>query len=232
MNEFFASGFGIMTAGAVIGIAGVFVGVLAVKVPDWVLGKRKETGVDSSAARALAMRAVLALDDLVGACYAAVHDDPEFNPDDSAEFVFHTSEPTIVLPKDVDWTVLSPELADEILWIPNRTRNIVDALESLDVSPPDYDDYFERRREGYSRLGLRAIELMERLCEAYRVPTPERPDYYSPREGFVQKISVMEDLWKRRRKARENLPKGSTNVTPLFGGSRDDAMIKHPESDL
>jgi hypothetical protein len=232
MNEFFASGFGFMSAGAVIGITGVLVGVLAAKLPRWLAGRRQDSGADSAAARALAMRAVLALDDLVGACYAAANDDPEFNPDDPGEFVFHTGEPTIVLPRDVDWMMLGPAFADEIQWIPNRTRNIMEALESLDISPPDYDDYFERRREGYSRLGLRAIELMERLCEAYRIPMPERPDYYSPREGFVQKISAMEDLWKRRRKARENLPKSPTNVTPLFGGSRDDAVFKQPEGDL
>ena len=56
------------------------------------------------------MLTALALDDFVGAAYAAVHDTPEFNPANEGEFVFHTPEPVLVLPQAQDLSLLGEEL--------------------------------------------------------------------------------------------------------------------------
>ena len=115
--------------------------------------------------------------------------------------------------------------------MPSRVRNVSDALESLDISPPDFDDFFERRQEGFASLGLRALDLIEKLCAAYELTPPQRPSYYRPRDGFAAKVAQMNALWGRRLQAQRNLPKESSNVTPLFGTARDEAALRQPQGD-
>lgn len=76
--------------------------------------------------------------------------------------------------------------------------NFVEGLNSLDVYSPDFDGYFQRRAEGYAKLGIGALGLIERLCGEYGISQPERPDYYSPREGFQRKIDEIGKLWSKR----------------------------------
>lgn len=217
--------------GAILGAAGVSLGLLLSTLATRSKTERPARDNQDWAARHLAMRTVLALDDFVGGCYAAVHDNPEFNPADPGDFIFHADDPVLVLPPDADWTILKPELIDDILWMPNRARTVLDALESLDISPPDFDDYFQHRQEDFSRLGLRAMDLIEQLCAAYGLVLPDRPAYYHPRAGFEAKVAQMTALWGRRRQAQRNLPAEPSNITPLFGPVREQPAARLPESD-
>lgn len=231
MTQFFETTQGAMALGAVIGIAGILMGLLIGAFPFWLRGARRQREESDLDSRNLAMQAVLSLDDFVGACYAAAHDNPEFNPADTGEFAFHTDDPVLTFPKGVDWRSLKPELADELMWMPNRVRNVSDGLESLDISPPDFDDFFERRQEGFASLGLRALDLIDRLCAAYELTAPQRPSYYRPRDGFVAKVTQMNALWRRRQQTQKNLPKETSNVTPLFGIPRDEPALRQPQTD-
>jgi hypothetical protein len=178
------------------------------------------------------MRVVLALDDLVGGCHSAAIDAPEFNPVDPGDFVLHTDNPTLVLPRDADWSLLTPDLAEDIQWMPNRLRNIIDALESLDVSPPEFDDFFLHRQADYSRLGLKAMDLIDRICLEYGIEPPERMAYYHPRETFEEGVALAADFSDRRRRSQRNASGSASNVTPLFGvSSREERAPKPPEID-
>lgn len=198
---------GLVLAGALIGL----VVWSRRKISQRQLGKCRDD------ARDLAMQSVLAIDDFVGACYLAAHDFPEYDVDEPENFFLHADDPTLSLPKDADWSLLDRKLSDEIRWLPNRLRNVRDALESIEIEPPDFNDLFEHRQDDFSRLGLRGMDLVEQICAAYDLPLPIRPDYYNPRTDFLCKIQEMEEFWRRRAQSAKQVPDEPSNVTSLFG---------------
>jgi hypothetical protein len=231
LSAFLNSTHGTIFLGAAIALIGVLVGWI-ISAPLKRNASRAQTKAKhDAAARDLAMRTVLALDDFVGGCYAAAHDEPEFNPADPGDFILHTDDPTLVLPRDANWALLKPDMIDEVIWLPNRLRNAVEALESLDISSPDFGDYFEHRAEEFSRLGLRALDLMEALSAAYSVPRPERPAFYRPRDGMQAKVTEMTALWSRRHKVQRAIANETSNVTPLFVGSGVPKSMVAPEGE-
>lgn len=208
-------------------LVGIAVGVAVTAGRRWLEmpSGRKKRSKKSEDARDLAMCVVLSLDDLVGACYMAAHDIPEIDADEPTQFFFHSDDPLLHLPKDVDWSLLGRELSDEVRWLPNRLRNQSDALESIEIDPPDYKDLFERRQDGYAKLGINALDLIDRICAQYDIPLPERPDYFSPRDDLAAKVCEMEEFWKRRAETARHLPGGKSNVTPLFGRDSPENQI-------
>lgn len=202
-------------------VAGLAIGSLSIVAILWVrrVLDRRRTGVNTDDARDLAMRLVLALDDFVGTCYTAAHDFPEFDVDEPENFFLHADDPVLLLPKDANWSLFARELSEEIRWLPNRLRNVVDALESIEIEPPEFNDLFEHRQDEFARLGLRAMDLIDRLCAAYQLPLPERPDYYDPRKDFSAKIGEMAEFWRRRAQSARQVPAEPSNITPLFGRS-------------
>jgi hypothetical protein len=221
MAQLFETTQGAMVLGSVIAALAILFGflaaaVLAMKARPSRSAKRPQ----SAARRDLAMRTVLALDDFVGAAYAAVHDKPEFNPDDQGQFVFHADDPSLLLPKNVDWALFGTELADDIQWLPNRIQNVTDGLDALDLCAPGYSGFFQHRQEDFSRLGLEALYLIDRLCDAADLTRPVRPAYYHPEAGFMTKIREVEAIWQRRQASQSAVPTDGSNVTPLFGPGR------------
>jgi hypothetical protein len=205
---------------AVMLVTGFALGGVLIGVIVWVGREidRRRIGQRGDAARDLAMQSVLAIDDFVGACYIAAHDFPEYDIDEPENFFFHADDPVLVLPKDADWSLIDRELSDEIRWLPNRLRNVRDALESIEIEPPEFNDLFEHRQDDYARLGLRGMDLVERICAKYQLPLPTRPDYYDPRTDFVSKIREMDEFWRRRAQSAKQVPDEPSNVTSLFGG--------------
>jgi hypothetical protein len=226
--QFFQTTQGSIFLGALTGAGSIAIGVMLSRFLLLAGIRRPYRAVQSRERRMLAMRVVLALDDLVGGCHSAAIDAPEFNPSDAGDFVLHTDDPRLVLPKDVDWSLLSPELAEEILWMPNRLRNILDALESLDVNAPEFDDFFLHRQADFSKLGLRAMDIIDRLSAEYGIEVPERPLYYDPRATFEEGLALAVDFNDRRRKSQKNASSGRSNVTPLFGNGGIEAKTVKP----
>jgi hypothetical protein len=198
---------------------GFGIGALSVGFGVWAralfLGRHK--GQNAEAARDLAMQSVLAIDDFVGACHIAAHDYAEYDVDEPEDFFLHADDPVLLLPKDANWALLDRELAEEIRWLPNRLRNVKDALESIEIDPPEFNDLFEHRQDDYAHLGLRAMDLIERICREHQLPLPVRPDYFDPREGFLEKTREMNEFWKRRAQSAKQVPEEPSNVTPIFG---------------
>ncbi|MHC2485529.1 hypothetical protein [Rhizobium leguminosarum] len=221
MTQFFETTQGIMGMGALIAAGGLTAGACIPAVIQ--LARKQINRRPRSEARNLAMMTVLALDDFVGAGYAAVRDIPEFNPMDEGEFAFHVPDPVLSLPKDADWKLFPTELSDEILWLSNRVKNLNYALDSLDLSKPGFDGFFKKRQEGYAGLAAEAMDLIERMLEKFGLTLPTKPDYYRQREGLASAIlSVGERSSGRRTTATVTQSNGS-NVLQLFPKTGDEA---------
>ncbi|MBY3183148.1 hypothetical protein RWK44_13220 [Rhizobium sp. 25PS6] len=221
MTQFFETTQGIMAMGAFIGAGGLAAGSLlpiVIRLAKSGINRRPKAEV-----RNLAMLTVLALDDFVGASYAAVHDMPEFNPMDEGQFAFHVPDPTLALPQDANWALFNPELVEEILWLSNRVKTLSYALDSLDLSRPGYDGFFERRQEGYAGLAAEAMDIIERMLEEFDITLPAKPDYYRRREGLVSAVQKAGENSSQRPKARTLAHPGGSNVLQLFPKANDDA---------
>ncbi|CAK03479.1 hypothetical protein ELG72_29285 (plasmid) [Rhizobium leguminosarum] len=221
MTQFFETTQGIMVMGAFIGAGGLAAGSLlpiVIRLAKSGINRRPKAEV-----RNLAMLTVLALDDFVGASYAAVHDMPEFNPMDEGEFAFHVRDPSLALPQDANWGLFNTELSEEILWLSNRVKTLSYALDSLDLSRPGYDGFFERRQEGYAGLAAEAMDIIERMLEEFDLTLPAKPDYYRQREGLVSAIQKAGENNSRPPKARTLAHPSGSNVLQLFPKANDDA---------
>lgn len=216
MNEILGNGIGPILLGAGLTLVGVCAGWLISTISARASIQPKRSIQSAVEARQLAVRTIIALDEFVGACHAAVSDNPEFNPADPLEFAFHVEDPRLSLPRDVEWGMLQPDLVEQLMWMRNRVRNVLDGLDSLDIASPAFGDLFERREEDFSRLGIRALDLIETIRSKYKLQNPERPSYYDPRSDFQGRIDRISEA-RRRRKAGKVAETGeATNVTPLF----------------
>lgn len=217
--------------GAGLTLAGVVAGWLMSTVSSRAITRPKRSEAAAGEVRHLALRTVIALDDFVGTCQAAINDTPEFNPSDPSEFVFHVEDPRLDLPRDAEWSIIRPDVVEQLLWMPNRIRNVLDALDSLDIVPPAFGDLFEHREEDFSRLALRALDLIQTISAEYELPKPERPIYYDPRLEFENRIQTIADARNRRREVGIS-DKGDdvSNITPLFPKNRRDAAA--PAADV
>lgn len=220
MIQFLESNQGFLALVALVAICGILLGLGIAFLAMSARSGRHRRRDSEQEARLLAVRTVIALDDFVGACYAAANDAPEFNPADPGDFMFHMDDPELNLPADIDWTLIRPDLVDDILWMPYRIRNVMDGLESLTLDPPGLDKFFEHRQEDFSRLGLRALDLIEKFCLAYDLTPPDRPAYYEPRLALARKVDEMVDLRDRRRAARTRPTSEPSNITSLFNAGR------------
>lgn len=214
MTDFFSTSHGLIILGALLGAGGFALGSASHSIGK--LARFLRPGRSRQEARELAMLTVLALDDYVGSCYAAVHDLPEFNPADSEGFAFHLPEPVLALPANLDGRLLGAELAEDLMWFSNRVSNLENALESLDLSRIDHDGFFERRIEGYALLAARAMDLIARIGDEFDLGLPDKPDYYRQAEGLSKILRSVENPRKRRSTAPAVGEAGTNNVTPLF----------------
>jgi hypothetical protein len=214
LTQFFETTQGIMLVGAMIG-AGCFAGgAIVPSALRWASAERARN--QKADARSTAMLTALALDDFVGAAYAAVHDTPEFSRTNEGEFVFHTPEPVLVLPRALDLSLLGEELFNETLWLSNRVTNLGNALDSLDLSSPGFDRFFERRQEGYAVLAATAMDLIERLLADFDLNLPEKPGYYRQREGLASVVQAAGERSTGVRKTAGLAQAPGSNITYLF----------------
>lgn len=211
MIDFFNTTQGSVLFGAMIGAGSFALGSMSHEIVK--LATLFKTRHHTLKSRNLAMLTLLSLDDYVGAAYAAALDRPIFNPVDPFEFAFDLPDPALKLPKDVDWHLLGFDLGDQIMWFSNRVANHEYALQSLDLTRDDYDNFFERRMEGYARLAARAIDLIAWIGSEFDVKLPEKPSYYKQAEGITKLLHELDREVPSVTQAESSNP---TNVTPLF----------------
>jgi len=194
MWEFFATDVGKVALGGVIATTGSLILFALGWIKEWRFSSKKQ----KIEAQHLGIRLVLVLDKLVADCYNAVHD-PLFT--DEQGFT-HSSvpNPEFTLPEGGDYRALPTQLMYDIMSMPNRLNAIREGMDAVgeQSSPPDYEEYFQYRDENLSKLGLRAIGQIESLCKRYKIPPPERPEYYAPKEDLISRLERMEQVDRMR----------------------------------
>lgn len=184
MLEFLKTDVGKVALGGMIAVSGQ----LAASFIGW----GKEYWFDANKQRReaeyLAMRLVLVFDELVTACYNAVHDPLTEDQDGCSEAT--VGNPTLSLPVDGDYKALPRRLMFQIMSTPSKLDGIKEGMATAweFSGAPNYDEFFEYRREHWSKLGLQALDLIDALCREYKIPSPERPEYYDPRASFLKEL--------------------------------------------
>lgn len=192
---------------SLIGAAAVLLGVLFGAALPWF----RDAQTNKRNARYLAIRMVCILDQFLDECTNVVGDDRLSSNEVNAEGYLEpqVSQPKeLLLPRDVDWRSIGHELMYKILSLPNRiehdNRSIAFAPENS--SPPDFNEFFEKRQYSYACLGLDIADLTQELRSKYGIPM-KKLDGWNPvqyLENEKNKINMRkEDRDKRLRKELE-----------------------------
>jgi hypothetical protein len=193
--------------GALIGFVGVALGLLASWVKDWLECRR----LRNQQATYLAVRVICMLGEYTDKCVKVVQDDGTIMGQaaerDNQGFEHYIPQvalpPAPDFPDDMDWKALDGNLMYRILAFPNLVRSTNEGINFVAnevASPPDYDELFEARWDGYANLGLKAVELVRLLRNKYGLPEDSpnewNPDW-NPKDYLEQKKKKVEDRRKR-----------------------------------
>jgi len=166
---------------AIIGLLGVILGSVLTSFKDVVAHFFKQRGNG----RYAAVRIIAVLDEYAQGCVSVVADDGtcEGRPAGRTEQGEEYYDPQVASPEppalsgDVDWRSISFKLMYRILSLPNTARETDRYIgASAEHSfPPDYDELFAARQEGYAHLGLEAVNLVKELRDEFDFPdTPKK----------------------------------------------------------
>jgi hypothetical protein len=157
MLDFFKSDVGKVALGGLIALGGQ----LTVPFIAWIKEAWFVASKNRKEAEYLAMRLVLVFDELINDCYNVVHDPLIQDHEGCSEST--VSDPTLSLPADGDYKALPRYRMYEIISMPNKLDSIKEGMASAweFSGPPDYDEFFEYRREHRSRVGLKALDLID-----------------------------------------------------------------------
>jgi hypothetical protein len=166
---------------AIIGLLGVILGSVLTSFKDLIAHffHRKGNG------RYAAVRLIAVLDEYAQGCVSVVTDDgtcegrPAGKTERGEEYYVAqaiTPEPP-TFPVDIDWRSISFILMYRILSLPNAARE-TDRYISASAEhsfPPDYEEVFAARQEGYANLGLEVVNLIKDLRREFRLSdTPKK----------------------------------------------------------
>ena len=186
---------------AVAGLAGVGTGAFLTYLKE----KRAERIRDDRDGSYLAILVVSHLDRFANGCWHVALDDgtSEGRPAEN-DGVYHqtTVSPPEFKPLDieVEWKVLPKDLMYDILQIPDRQAHIENQLGGVWEfdDPPDYCEFFWRRRRDYADLGLQVSEIAKRLRKHSGMPIVE-----GPRGEWNRDTSLQEEIDKIDKKRAE-----------------------------
>jgi hypothetical protein len=185
---------------AIFGLVGVLVGA----VIQWIKEGLNTHDQRTRQARYLAAQVIRELDDFVGKCIDVVRDD---GTDDRGEPAGKTKEgerflePQVnlpnepIYPNDLDWRSIDGDLLYSIVMLPNQKKNIDRRISDAEIhdSPPFYDSLFLARIEGYSNLGLKALEIRNRLRKKYKLESLD-VECFNPKEFLLGKEAEIKKL--------------------------------------
>jgi hypothetical protein len=161
---------------AIIGLVGVVIGSTLTWIKDLAAHffKRRSNG------RYAAVRIIAVLDEYAQKCVSVVGDDGtcEGRPAGRTEQGEEYYDPQVTSPEpptfsdDVDWQSISFKLMCRVLSLPNTARETDHYISASSENsfPPDYDELFSARQEGYAHLGLEAVNLVRELRKEFGLP--------------------------------------------------------------
>jgi hypothetical protein len=160
---------------AVSGLVGVGTGALLTFLKD----KRAERIKDKRNTSYLAILVVTHLDRFANGCLHVAYDDgtSEGQPAGRDGYYQTTVQSPEFAPLDikVEWRVLPRKLMYDILEIPAKVEHLQNQLAGVMEfdDPPDYGEFFWRRRRNYAELGLKVSAVAKRLREFAEMPIEE-----------------------------------------------------------
>lgn len=191
-----------------IGLGGVIVGSMITITKDvwlsWI--DRRRDGSYS------AIRLIFILEEYADKCIDVVGDDgtvqgqPAGRTDDGEEYLVAQvqSPDPIDFPDDIVWRSLKGSLMHRTLAMTTKARstnrNVSASAEN--AFPPDYEEFFEPRREGYAQLGLDALELVDDLRKQYGIATKTRSELGSEWDPKAHLRDMLDRFEKHRNRDR------------------------------
>ncbi|MGE4431437.1 MAG: hypothetical protein AB7E05_11925 [Sphingobium sp.] len=179
---------------AIIGLLGVILGSILTSFKDLAAHVFTQRGNG----RYAAVRIIAVLDEYAQSCVSVVTDDGtlEGRPAGRTEQGEEYYDPQVLSPEppefphDVDWRSISFKLMYRILSLPNTARETDRYISAVaDHSfPPDYDELFSARQEGYAHLGLESVNLVKELRSEFDFPAAPKKfwDWGWDTEKFFQ----------------------------------------------
>ena len=205
---------------AVFGFLGVIIGSFIPWIKEWLNERRiqKESG------RYLAIRVICLLDEYLDKCCEIAGDDgtimgrPAGRTENGNEFY----EPQIPLPapphypRDIDWKSINSDLMYQLLELPNKARKTNNYIHAAyeDSYPPDYNEFFEARWEGYAKLGIDIIELQNTLQKKYKLPKQDfalNPEW-NAKHYLEDKINQVKEAQEKRYESHKNMISKITKI--------------------
>lgn len=180
-----------------IGLAGVLIGsIITVSKDVWASSRKRRR--DGSYA---AIRIANILDEYADKCIDVVQDDGTLygqmartkDGEEYREAKTAAPEP-LVFPDDIDWRSLDEATMHRVLSLPNLARSTDRHIQAASdfAHPPDYDDYFEARQEGYAKLGAEALSISDMLRKKFSIDVKGRAQLgsdWSPEDFLNGKVA-------------------------------------------
>lgn len=180
-----------------IGLFGVLLGSLITVSRDAWASSRKRRRDGSYAA----IRITNILDEYADKCIDVVQDDGTLygqmartkDGEEYREARVASPEP-LVFPDDIDWRSLKEATMHRVLSLPNLARSTDRHIEVASdfAHPPDYDDFFMARQEGYSRLGVEVLSIGDVLRKEFSIGVKGRAKLgtdWSPENYLEEKVA-------------------------------------------
>lgn len=179
---------------AIIGLVGVIIGSLVTGLRDWV------TSYFSKEARKkyLATRVVSMLEIFVDNCALILNDDGTVcgQPDKDGYYYPQVKPPTFEpLLLDVDWLSIDSKLMHKILYLPNELYMADSKIKSIwdcNSNPPEHPEFFEERYYQYSKLAIKANEIISELCKESGIKISDEHKWFDI-DLFEKKLKIIED---------------------------------------
>ena len=158
-----------------------------------------------------AIRIVSALEEYFGRCVEVVFDDgtshgqPAGRTPDGEMYL----KPQVALPDSptdrdgIDWKSLDTSFMCRVSELSKMARETDRYIESSceHACPPDYEELFEARCEGYARLGLEALSLAGEIRTKYNLPGRSNSSWnsdWNPKTVLEEKIREVEQRRSQR----------------------------------
>lgn len=184
------------------GLLGVLIGAFIPWIKEALIQKRTRL----EHATYLAVRVICILDEYVDKCVAIVTNDGSVSAevqvshrDENAQYHYYYPVKRLPIapdfPADLDWRSIDSDLMYRILTFQNRVRIENSGIQWV------FDERFQIRQEGYAKLGLEAIEIVEELRRLFKLPEASRPDWHAdlnPKKHFNDKLDQIEKNKKLR----------------------------------
>ncbi|WP_284217984.1 hypothetical protein [Agaribacter marinus] len=203
-----------------VGLIGVFVGVILNTFKDLYLRKRTE----KIARTYLSIQISALLHNFIYGCLDVVNDNGlyEGKRDESGCLRAQVDTPKFEpMSVEVDWTTLPPKLMQKLLQFPSDVEysNIyISEVWEYAATPPNWDEFFEARIEKFAPLGVTAISLIKELEAVSNVQLIDDKAISEIKKRLDLEIEKVEKAMRvRDAQNAENLSKLSTRESRNFG---------------